>query len=49
MQSLTGIFGVGVKTADGWFREGIHSPSELMNTKQKLNQAQQAGKALVSE
>ncbi|XP_062870435.1 DNA-directed DNA/RNA polymerase mu isoform X2 [Trichomycterus rosablanca] len=43
MKALTGVFGVGVKTADRWFREGIHSPSDLIRTNQKLNQAQLAG------
>lgn len=42
-QALTGIFGVGVKTADRWFREGLRSPSDLICTGQQLNRAQQAG------
>ncbi|XP_028827445.1 DNA-directed DNA/RNA polymerase mu isoform X1 [Denticeps clupeoides] len=43
MKALTGIFGVGVKTADRWYREGVRRPSDLMDSEQKLNQAQQAG------
>ncbi|XP_066506703.1 DNA-directed DNA/RNA polymerase mu isoform X2 [Hoplias malabaricus] len=43
MKALTGIFGVGVKSADRWFREGLRSPLDLIRTGQKLNQAQQAG------
>ncbi|XP_055063519.2 DNA-directed DNA/RNA polymerase mu isoform X3 [Misgurnus anguillicaudatus] len=43
MKALTGIFGVGVKTADRWFREGLRSPSDLICTGQQLNRAQQAG------
>ncbi|XP_067114151.1 DNA-directed DNA/RNA polymerase mu isoform X3 [Osmerus mordax] len=42
-QILTGIFGVGVKTADRWFREGIHTLSELRRSGHALNRAQQAG------
>ncbi|KAI4901041.1 hypothetical protein NFI96_034311 [Prochilodus magdalenae] len=43
MKALTGVFGVGVKSADRWLREGIRSPLDLIRTGQKLNQAQQAG------
>ncbi|KAM9456309.1 DNA-directed DNA/RNA polymerase mu isoform 2-T2 [Clarias gariepinus] len=43
MKALTGVFGVGVRTADRWFREGIRSPLDLIDTGQKLNHAQQAG------
>ncbi|KAK2823272.1 hypothetical protein Q7C36_019872 [Tachysurus vachellii] len=43
MKALTGIFGVGVRTADRWFREGLRSPLDLIHTGQKLNHAQQAG------
>ncbi|XP_046870744.1 DNA-directed DNA/RNA polymerase mu isoform X2 [Hypomesus transpacificus] len=43
MKILTGIFGVGVKTADRWFREGIHTLSELRKSGHALNRAQQAG------
>ncbi|KAM9456308.1 DNA-directed DNA/RNA polymerase mu isoform 1-T1 [Clarias gariepinus] len=42
MKALTGVFGVGVRTADRWFREGIRSPLDLIDTGQKLNHAQQA-------
>ncbi|XP_047660873.1 DNA-directed DNA/RNA polymerase mu isoform X2 [Tachysurus fulvidraco] len=42
MKALTGVFGVGVRTADRWFREGLRSPLELIHTGQKLNHAQQA-------
>ncbi|KAL7848250.1 hypothetical protein AOLI_G00229680 [Acnodon oligacanthus] len=43
MKALTGVFGVGVKSADRWFREGLRSPLDLIRTGQKLNLAQQAG------
>ncbi|GAA6083864.1 DNA-directed DNA/RNA polymerase mu isoform X3 [Tachysurus ichikawai] len=43
MKALTGVFGVGVRTADRWFREGLRSPLDLIHTGQKLNHAQQAG------
>ncbi|XP_050976251.1 DNA-directed DNA/RNA polymerase mu [Labeo rohita] len=43
MKALTGIFGVGVRTADRWFREGLRSPDDLIRTGQQLNRAQQAG------
>uniref|UniRef100_A0A667Z9Q0 DNA-directed DNA/RNA polymerase mu n=1 Tax=Myripristis murdjan TaxID=586833 RepID=A0A667Z9Q0_9TELE len=43
LKVLTGIFGVGAKTADRWFREGIHSLSQLQESGHTLNQAQQAG------
>lgn len=43
MKALTGIFGVGVRTADRWFREGLRSPDDLIRTGQHLNRAQQAG------
>ncbi|KAM4634992.1 DNA-directed DNA/RNA polymerase mu isoform 2-T2 [Polymixia lowei] len=43
MKVLTGIFGVGVKTADRWFREGIQTLSQLQRRGYTLNQAQQAG------
>lgn len=45
LQALTGIFGVGVRTADRWFREGLRSPDDLVRTGQQLNRAQQAGTA----
>ncbi|XP_010864536.2 DNA-directed DNA/RNA polymerase mu [Esox lucius] len=43
MKALTGIFGVGAKTADRWFREGIHTPSDLQRSGHNLNRAQRAG------
>ncbi|XP_076876771.1 DNA-directed DNA/RNA polymerase mu isoform X2 [Brachyhypopomus gauderio] len=42
MKALTGVFGVGVKSADRWFREGLRSPADLLRTGQNLNRAQQA-------
>lgn len=42
-QVLTGIFGVGAKTAERWIRGGIHSLHQLQDSGQTLNQAQQAG------
>ncbi|CDQ84142.1 unnamed protein product [Oncorhynchus mykiss] len=42
-QALTGIFGVGAKTADRWFKEGIHTPSDLQRSGHTLNRAQRAG------
>ncbi|KAJ8286391.1 hypothetical protein GJAV_G00038750 [Gymnothorax javanicus] len=43
MKALTGIFGVGVKTADRWFREGLRTPSDVQSSGHKLNHTQQAG------
>uniref|UniRef100_A0A3B3HJW8 DNA-directed DNA/RNA polymerase mu n=1 Tax=Oryzias latipes TaxID=8090 RepID=A0A3B3HJW8_ORYLA len=40
---LTGIFGVGAKTADRWIREGIHDLHQLRASGQVLNRAQRAG------
>lgn len=42
-QVLTGIFGVGAKTAERWIREGIHSLPQLQDSAHTLNRAQQAG------
>lgn len=42
-QVLTGIFGVGAKTAARWIREGIHTLDQLRGSGQALNQAQRAG------
>ncbi|KAF4108545.1 hypothetical protein G5714_011304 [Onychostoma macrolepis] len=42
MKALIGIFGVGVRTADRWFREGLRSPDDLIRTGQQLNREQQA-------
>nr|XP_046230142.1 DNA-directed DNA/RNA polymerase mu isoform X2 [Scatophagus argus] len=43
LKVLTGIFGVGAKTADRWIREGILSLQQLQASGQTLNRAQQAG------
>ncbi|XP_045923486.1 DNA-directed DNA/RNA polymerase mu isoform X2 [Micropterus dolomieu] len=43
LKALTGIFGVGAKTADRWIREGIRSLQQLQDSGQTLNRAQQAG------
>lgn len=43
LKLLTGIFGVGTKTADQWFRKGIHNLTQLANSGHYLNRAQQAG------
>lgn len=43
LKMLTGIFGVGAKTAERWIREGIRSPHQLRDSGQTLNRAQQAG------
>ncbi|XP_068190134.1 DNA-directed DNA/RNA polymerase mu [Antennarius striatus] len=43
LKVLTGIFGVGVKTADRWIREGICDIQQLQTSGQTLNRAQRAG------
>uniref|UniRef100_A0A671TM22 DNA-directed DNA/RNA polymerase mu n=1 Tax=Sparus aurata TaxID=8175 RepID=A0A671TM22_SPAAU len=43
LKVLTGIFGVGAKTADRWIREGILGLQQLQESGQTLNRAQQAG------
>ncbi|CAJ1070024.1 DNA-directed DNA/RNA polymerase mu [Xyrichtys novacula] len=43
LKVLTGIFGVGAKTADRWIREGIQDLQQLRDSEQTLNRAQQAG------
>ncbi|XP_077352949.1 DNA-directed DNA/RNA polymerase mu [Festucalex cinctus] len=43
MKLLTGIFGVGTKTASEWFGEGIRNLSELRRSGRVLNRAQRAG------
>uniref|UniRef100_A0A3Q3IJ62 DNA-directed DNA/RNA polymerase mu n=1 Tax=Monopterus albus TaxID=43700 RepID=A0A3Q3IJ62_MONAL len=43
LKVLTGIFGVGAKTADRWIREGIHTLHQLRDSGHTLNRAQQAG------
>lgn len=45
-QLLTGIFGVGAKTADRWIRMGIYDLHQLQFSGQTLNEAQQAGLCL---
>jgi len=45
-QMLTGIFGVGSKTADRWIRDGIHDLHQLRASEQTLNRSQQAGVCL---
>lgn len=43
LKVLTGIFGVGSKTADRWIRDGIYDLQQLRDSGQTLNRAQQAG------
>ncbi|XP_027137986.1 DNA-directed DNA/RNA polymerase mu [Larimichthys crocea] len=43
LKVLTGVFGVGAKTADRWIREGIHDLQQLKDSRQTLNRAQRAG------
>ncbi|XP_028319001.1 DNA-directed DNA/RNA polymerase mu [Gouania willdenowi] len=43
LKVLTGIFGVGVKTADRWIRDGIFNLQQLRESQTTLNRAQQAG------
>ncbi|XP_071322805.1 DNA-directed DNA/RNA polymerase mu [Trachinotus anak] len=43
LKVLTGIFGVGAKTAERWIREGIHTLHQLRGSGHTLNRAQQAG------
>nr|XP_020511783.1 DNA-directed DNA/RNA polymerase mu [Labrus bergylta] len=43
LKVLTGIFGVGSKTADRWIRDGIHDLRQLGDSAHTLNRAQQAG------
>lgn len=45
-QVLTGIFGVGAKTAARWIRDGIHTLPQLRDSGHALNRAQQAGACL---
>lgn len=42
-QLFTGIFGVGVKTADRWYREGLRTLDSLQEQPQRLTQQQKAG------
>nr|WKN12668.1 PolM [Photocorynus spiniceps] len=43
LKVLTGVFGVGVKTADRWIRAGIRDLHGLQDSGPALNRAQQAG------
>ncbi|CAK7295118.1 DNA-directed DNA/RNA polymerase mu [Vulpes lagopus] len=43
MKLFTGIFGVGVKTADRWYREGLRTLDSLQEQPQRLTQQQKAG------
>ncbi|XP_041444070.1 DNA-directed DNA/RNA polymerase mu isoform X2 [Xenopus laevis] len=43
MKVLTGIFGVGIRTADKWYRDGIRSLSDLNEIEGKLTGEQKAG------
>ncbi|XP_032160045.1 DNA-directed DNA/RNA polymerase mu isoform X6 [Mustela erminea] len=43
MKLFTGIFGVGVKTADRWYRDGLRTLDSLHEQLQRLTQQQRAG------
>ncbi|XP_027951223.1 DNA-directed DNA/RNA polymerase mu isoform X1 [Eumetopias jubatus] len=43
MKLFTGIFGVGVKTADRWYRDGLRTLDSLHEQPQRLTQQQRAG------
>ncbi|XP_025289239.1 DNA-directed DNA/RNA polymerase mu isoform X6 [Canis lupus baileyi] len=43
MKLFMGIFGVGVKTADRWYREGLRTLDSLQEQPQRLTQQQKAG------
>nr|WKU84464.1 DNA-directed DNA/RNA polymerase mu [Ogcocephalus cubifrons] len=43
LKALTGIFGVGAKTADRWIRDGIRDLRQLRESGRTLNRAQRAG------
>ncbi|XP_012914427.2 DNA-directed DNA/RNA polymerase mu isoform X1 [Mustela putorius furo] len=43
MKLFTGIFGVGVKTADRWYRDGLRTLDSLQEQLQRLTQQQRAG------
>jgi len=45
-QLFTGIFGVGVKTADRWYRDGLRTLDSLHKQPQRLTQQQRAGEPL---
>ncbi|XP_055480015.1 DNA-directed DNA/RNA polymerase mu isoform X2 [Psammomys obesus] len=43
MKLFTQVFGVGVKTADRWYQEGLRTLDELREQPQRLTQQQKAG------
>ncbi|KAM9061299.1 DNA-directed DNA/RNA polymerase mu isoform 1-T1 [Sarcophilus harrisii] len=43
MKLFTHIFGVGVKTADKWYRDGLRSLADLQGQTRKLSRQQEAG------
>ncbi|XP_075063411.1 DNA-directed DNA/RNA polymerase mu [Mixophyes fleayi] len=43
MELLTGIFGVGVRTAERWYKDGVRNLSDLKDPKIKLTADQRAG------
>ncbi|XP_067396358.1 DNA-directed DNA/RNA polymerase mu [Emydura macquarii macquarii] len=43
MKLFTKIFGVGVRTADRWYQEGLRTLAELQERRTKLTRQQQAG------
>ncbi|XP_027428781.2 DNA-directed DNA/RNA polymerase mu isoform X2 [Zalophus californianus] len=43
MKLFTGIFGVGVKTADRWYRDGLRTLDSLHEQPERLTQQQRAG------
>ncbi|KAL0618977.1 DNA-directed DNA/RNA polymerase mu [Plecturocebus cupreus] len=43
MKLFTQVFGVGVRTADRWYREGLRTLDDLREQPQKLTQQQKAG------
>ncbi|XP_017370836.2 DNA-directed DNA/RNA polymerase mu isoform X3 [Cebus imitator] len=43
MKLFTQVFGVGVRTADRWYREGLRTLDDLQEQPQKLTQQQKAG------
>ncbi|KAM4749570.1 DNA-directed DNA/RNA polymerase mu-like [Rhinophrynus dorsalis] len=43
MKVLTSIFGVGTRTADRWYREGVRTLSDLQDINKKLTPEQRAG------
>lgn len=42
-QLFTQVFGVGVKTANRWYQEGLRTLDELREQPQRLTQQQKAG------